>query len=221
MGAGVPLNLGKLLSARDDTSRAEAWEDLIREHSPLLLRVARSMGGGHDAAMDRYTFILEKLRQDDCRRLRVYTPDSRAKFTTWLVVVARRLALDQHRERYGRNRPTLDSENTASLRAVRHRLADSISVDLDADALSGPDQPSIDSVLTDAHRDSAVQAAIASLPARDRLLLALRFDDDLSAARIASLLKFPTPFHVYRRLTAIFGHLRAQLEAGGIQGTDV
>jgi RNA polymerase sigma factor (sigma-70 family) len=220
MGAGVPLELDRLLSARDESSRAEAWDGLIAQHSPLLLRVSRSMGGGHDTVMDRYTFILDRLRQDDFRRLRGYTPDSRAKFTTWLVVVARRLGLDHHRERYGRTRPTRDSDEAASLRAVRHRLADSLSVGLEADTLPDGGTLSADNQVIHADRDAGLRAAMDELPPRERLLLSLRFDDDLSAARIAGLLGYPTPFHVYRQLHAILLKLRRTLEGRGIRGSD-
>jgi RNA polymerase sigma factor (sigma-70 family) len=220
MGAGVPLELGRLLSARDDSSRAEAWDRLIAQHSPLLLRVARSMGGGHDAAMDRYTFVLDKLRQDDFRRLRIYSPNARARFTTWLVVVARRLCLDQHRKRYGRARPTDDPAGAASMRAARHRLADSFSIDLAPDHLPDAGAPSADRVIIRATLDADLRTAVAELPARDRLLLALRFEDDLSASHIAGILGYPTPFHVYRLLNAVCLRLRHALEARGIQGSD-
>ena len=102
MDQRVPLELGRLLAARDASSREAAWEQLIADHSPLLLRLARSLGGDHDAAMDRYACILERLRKHDFCRLRAHAPDPHAKFSTWLVIVARRLCHDRHRERYGR-----------------------------------------------------------------------------------------------------------------------
>jgi DNA-directed RNA polymerase specialized sigma subunit len=51
----------------------------------------------------------------------------------------------------------------------------------------------------------------------DRLLLKLRFDDGLSAPEIARLLGFPTPFHVYRRLNALYARLRGGLRERGIE----
>lgn len=220
MGQGVPLELDNLLSARDESSRAEAWEGLMARHSALLLRVARSLGGGHDAVLDRYTFILERLRQDDFRRLRVYTPDARAQFTTWLVVVARRLCLDHHRERYGRTRPTHDTERTAARRAVRHRLADSLALAFEPEDLPDTATPAADSSVIRSDLAAALSAAQAALPARDRLLLSLRFEDDLSASKIARLLGYPTLFHVYRHLNAILGRLRRDLEARGVQSSN-
>jgi DNA-directed RNA polymerase specialized sigma24 family protein len=49
--------------------------------------------------MDGYAYVLEALRSDDYRRLRAYAADGRSKFSTWLVVVARRLCLDLHLRR--------------------------------------------------------------------------------------------------------------------------
>ena len=71
-----------------------------------------------------------------------------------------------------------------------------------------------------AERDAGLRAALGALPAGDRLLLTLRFEDDLSASRISGILGFPTPFHVYRRLNAVLGQLRAALQARGIEGVD-
>ena len=56
------------------------------------------------------------------------------------------------------------------------------------------------------------------LEPRDRLLLALRFDDGRSAREIAAIMRFPTPFHVYRRLTAVLEMLKASLRRRGIEG---
>jgi len=44
-----------------------------------------------DGAMDAYAYVLERLRERDCARLRTYADGGPARFTTWLVVVARRL----------------------------------------------------------------------------------------------------------------------------------
>jgi DNA-directed RNA polymerase specialized sigma24 family protein len=62
-----------------------------------------------------------------------------------------------------------------------------------------------------------LSAAIDSLTPADRLLVALRFDDGLSAQDIARVLQMPTPFHVYRRLEAVTRTLRAFLVARGVE----
>jgi hypothetical protein len=42
-------------------------------------------------------------------------------------------------------------------------------------------------------------------------LLRLRFEQDLTAREMATVLGLPSPFHVYRRLDAIFRALRMAL----------
>lgn len=216
MGESIPVELQRLLVAPDDPSRAAAWERLIAEHSHLLIRVARSLGGSHDEAMDRYAFMLDRLRQADCRRLRAYVPDSNAKFTTWLAVVARRLCLDQHRERYGR--PLAPGPASADTTRTRRQLEDLVGAELDLDQVA--DRAAADPATgaqTQEVRD-VLRRALAALEPGDRLLLKLRFEDDLPAREIAGLVHLPTPFHVYRRLRALFAALRRVLEQAGIEG---
>src|SRR4029079_5423431 len=50
-----------------------------------------------------------------------------------------------------------------------------------------------------------------------RLLLTMRFDDGLSAAEIATILKYPSQFHVYRRINALLADLRSRLEKRGYE----
>ena len=98
MDVPVPYELSHLLAHLEPPARDEAWTAFVQANSKLILFVAHSLGSDHDDVMDRYTFILDQLRRDDFHRLRAYGADGRGKFTTWLVVVARRLCLDHRRE---------------------------------------------------------------------------------------------------------------------------
>ena len=218
MTGAMAFDLQRVLHAADPAVRDAAWQDLIARHSRLLLSVCRAYGGGHDETMERYAYILEKLYEGDCRRLREFLPGGGARFSTWLTVAARRLCLDHLRGRYGRTRATLDPAAAGSQRAVRRRLADSIGADVDTDLLPDDGMESAESQTIRRERDTRLRSAVAALPPRDRLLLALRFDDDLSAARIADLIGLPTAFHVYRRLHAVLARLRGALEAQGVDG---
>ncbi|HSR14564.1 MAG TPA: hypothetical protein VLL51_02350, partial [Gemmatimonadales bacterium] len=101
----LPRELTDLLQARDGPARDVAWEHFVAVHTRLLLYVARSIVHDHDATMDAYAVLLERLREDDARRLRGFAAEGRGKFTTWLVVVARRICVDWLRHRGGRPRP--------------------------------------------------------------------------------------------------------------------
>jgi RNA polymerase sigma factor (sigma-70 family) len=214
----LPPELSALLDAAGPAAREEAWKSFIATHSRLLLHVARSVGRDHDAAMDAYAHLLEQLRDGDFRRLRAYVADDRGRFTTWLVVVARRLCLDHVRRRYGR----VQSDDAAAREAhdARRRLLDSIGEHVDIDTISASSGDDAEGRLRAAELTAALTQALAELAPADRLLLKLRFEDDLSAREIAGITRAPTPFHIYRRLDALFGRLREALARRGVRGAE-
>jgi RNA polymerase sigma factor (sigma-70 family) len=217
MGVQPDPRLALLLESADQPLKEEAWSALVREYSPLLLHAARTLGGDRDAVMDRYAHILECLRQDDFHRLRGYSLDRRTKFSTWLIVVATRLCLDHHRQRYGRKRSSPEMPATVQLQRQRKSLVDLTAAELDPDqipdeAAATPDQP-----MRKGELSAALQDALATLEPRDQLLLRLRFEEGLSVPRIANSMGFASPFHAYRRLAQLFTELRLRLRSRGIE----
>lgn len=211
----LPVELSTLLDAASTAAREKAWSSFVETHNGLLLHVARNVDRDHDAAMDAYAHVLEQLRGDDFSRLRAYASDGRSKFTTWLVVVTRRLCLDHVRQRYGRAQDS--SARAEESQAIRRRLIDHIAEAIDADDLVDTASGDAEMQLRDAELTRALTTALESLEPRDRLLLKLRFEEDLAAREIAPLLKFPTPFHVYRHLNALLRQLREALNRRGIE----
>jgi RNA polymerase sigma factor (sigma-70 family) len=216
----APLELGQLLQSSTQTARDAAWEGLIAQHTRLILAVARSFGGGSDEAMDRYAFVLEKLREADFRRLRTFRSDAGARFSTWLTITTRRLCLDYHRGVYGRVRDTIQSDESLLVRRIRRNLLEPVD---DEQALAA----AVDGTATSAERrtmlderDAILREEIEKLPAHERLLLALRFEDDLPASRIAAIVALPNPFSVYRQLSSTLARLRVALEVRGIDDAD-
>ena len=69
----LSLELDKLLNAADPEEKDAAWQAFVLRYSRLLLHTVHSHSRGYDDAMDRYALVLERLRQDDCRRLRLST----------------------------------------------------------------------------------------------------------------------------------------------------
>lgn len=216
MGDTIPLDLHELLRAPDSSRRDAAWEALITRYTKLLMATARRFGGDHDAAMDRYAFLLEKLRDSDYRRLRAYRSDRGASFTTWLTVTARRLCLDHERSRHGRHDVESDGR-TGRQRDVRQALSRAIWADVNVDEVADP-VASIESAAVRRECEAKLLAAVRRLEPRDRLLIALRYTDDLPASRIAALMNFGSVFHVYRRLRTVLAQLRKLLEADGVDG---
>lgn len=71
-----------------------------------------------------------------------------------------------------------------------------------------------------ARLQAALRDAFAAIPAQDRVLIALRFDQDLSIAEIATMMRSSVPT-LHRRLAAAVKQLRAALMRAGFQSADV
>lgn len=82
------------------------FEQIVAEHGPTVLRVCRAVLGPHDAEDAWSETFLAALRAYP--RLR---PDSNVE--AWLVTIAHRKALDQHRARARRPVPTGDPPDEA------------------------------------------------------------------------------------------------------------
>jgi len=212
----LPSQLALLLAARNDLERESAWQRFVDEYTRLLLHVARSTTSSHDEAMDAYAYVLGALRECEYQRLRKYALDPRSKFTTWLVVVTRRLCFDHNRARVGRVRPG-ETEEAASERSLRRRLIALAGDDVDTDALPGTEDATPEDLLLRGELHDAVEWSIGQLPPPDQLLVKLRFRDGCSAAEIARLMHYPSPFHVYRRLSAVTDQLRSMLARRGVE----
>jgi len=127
--------------------------------------------------------------------------------------VTRRLCLDLYRRRYGRNRGTESHEQ----RAMRRRLQDLLSEDVEVHSIPAPQIASAELTVRQSELLTALGRALEEVGASDRLLLRLRFDDDLPAQEIARLLGFASPFHVYRRVNVLLARLRRGLEKQGVR----
>jgi RNA polymerase sigma factor (sigma-70 family) len=219
MSSSLPPGLSGIIAPAADIGQESAWDEFLAGHSRLLMYVARSFGGDHDAAMDRYATLLEQLRRDDYRRMRAFADDGRSDFTTWLVVVAQRICLDHRRRRYGRLRGERTAEACEELRA-RRRLVDLVGVPLDSVEIAESDSTSADHKIVREETHSALADAMAHLSDHDRLLVELRFNDDLPMSRVASIVGYRTRFHAYRRLTRALESLRSFLTARGISRAD-
>jgi RNA polymerase sigma factor (sigma-70 family) len=214
MRGDLPAPLSSLLAARDPGLREDAWAAFVSAYSILIMRVARLFGGDEDAVMDRYAFALDQLRCDDCKRLRQYTGDGRGEFTTWLVLVVRRLCLDQYRQRYGRRQS--DADDVAERHAARRRLADLAGIEPELAEVSDENDDA-DAGVRAVELSAAVETAISRLDVPDRLLVRLRFHDGLSVPTIARMIRAPSVAHVYRRLERVLESLRSTLRAAGVE----
>lgn len=204
----VPLEVARLLAAVPGHHAEDAWSAFVACYSGLLLKVATSFAPGYDGALDRYAFMLDELRRADCRRLRAFAADGRGRFSTWLTVVARRLCLDHYRQTYGRFRGLPSDGAVVLARNSRRSLARLEGAVRDLAEFAAPSSPDPADELDRRERCAALQRAVALLPPGDQLLLRLRFEQDLTGREMATMLGLPTPFHVYRRLDAVYRVMR-------------
>lgn len=217
MAVRRPPELEALLSAPADDARERAWARFLTRHSRLLLKVAHETSRQYDGAMDHYAFVLERLRADDFGRLRNYEPDGRTKFTTWLVVVTRRLCLDHHRHIYGR--PRRSNGDATEEQDVRRRLVDFIMEEVDPErTVNHRDNGAADGPIRRSELMDVLQGALDTLPDEERLTLRLRFEDHVAVSDIAKVMGVPTVFHVYRHLNKTLTRLREELERRGVDG---
>lgn len=213
MSRADTATLQDLLSASGPGERDRAWTAFLETHSDLLLRVARSLGGDHDAVMDRYAFVLDALQANQFRRVRAYLTEGRGSLATWLIVVARSLCLDHHRHRYGR--PQSSSREAVEQQAARRSLVNLIGRAVDLDTLAAREDGAADLEVRRTDLSAALARVLDTLPVADRMLLRLRFEAELTVPAIARMQGEPSPFRVYRRLDRILKGLRSQLRAAG------
>lgn len=210
----LPFPLWRLQNAADSNACDQAWSEFVATYTDTMLYTCRAVARDRDGAMDAYAYALEALREYDCRRLRAYVPEPNIKFSSWLVVVTRRLVNDYFRQRYGRSRS--EDENRQQEHRARRRLEDLVADEIEPDRLIGNSSDEADAGIRRQQLQLALARAVEDLDSADRLLLALRFEDEQPAREIAQTLGFPSVFHVYRRLGSVLSTLRRALESRGV-----
>jgi RNA polymerase sigma factor (sigma-70 family) len=192
------------------------WRAFLKEYSRALLHVARVQSSDYDDMMDRYEYILEQLKANNYQKLKSYSAEKKTQLVTWLFVVARRLCVDYHRKRYGRDRSETESAIAAAERQARSCLVDLLADELIPESL--PDNTTVDpeTHLCKRETNEALESAVASLTAQEQLMITLRFVDGRSVREIARTLHFRSPFQVYRKLKKLLTVLRQKLEAEGV-----
>lgn len=219
MAESLPQELARLLDATDDVSRERAWNVFLNAFSPLILHAARSGSGGYDEGMDAYAAALDGLRAADYRKLRAYSADPRSKFSTWLVVVVRRICIDAQRERFGRSTAAEKADGISDERAARRRLATLTGEAVELNTIADAQGSSPDENVRRSDLNQRLEEALAELDERDRLLLTLRFVDDLPARRIAEVQGWPDQMMVYRRIAQVTAMLREKLSKRGVDSS--
>ena len=93
--------------ARVRREGAGAWEEFLEGFAGVLFRVVALFADSYDDRMDFFLYVCDRLREDDMRRVRAFQRRAEApcRFSTYLTVVAKNMAVDFLRSREGRYRP--------------------------------------------------------------------------------------------------------------------
>ena len=194
-----------------------AWQKFILEYSGFIYRAIVKYTDEYDEKMAVYLHVLEKLREDRFQRLRRFA--FQAKLSTWLTVVARRLAIDFLRARYGRD---------FGLKKIHV-----VSIDGEPDYtrilgdMKTPESELVASERQDQRRqlEAGLRLALEKLDDRERLAVQLVYFQGMRINEAGRVLRLPS---AYKFLTRVLKKIRVELEgaqqfsrseiAGALQG---
>jgi RNA polymerase sigma-70 factor, ECF subfamily len=146
-----------------------AFEILIERHQALVIGTVGRMLGGFEGAED----IAQQVFVRAWRSADRYRPE--AKFTTWLMTIARNLVFNEIKRRGKVKWSSMENEA-----GVTREFVDARSVDG-----SG--------ALSEREVQDAISQAIADLPEMQRMALVLRRYEDLPYEEIAAILGITLP----------------------------
>lgn len=176
----------------------QAFEEIVEEHAPFIVRVFRRLGAEAATADDLAQEVFVRL-------IRAGSYESRGKLRVYLDRVARNVWIDHLRTRDSRpSTRSLDAPAPGGDALLRTLLA--VPTAGPADVLAGADSGRV------------LNALVAKLPPGERLVFELAVFDRASYARVAATLGIPEGtvksrmFHAVRRLRALASR---SVEAGG------
>ncbi len=201
----IPLNRDGIRLRRVFAGSDTAWQDLVQDTAGYMLAAIHRLTSDDDEKMTIFTTVLEKLRENDFARLRGFC--GRSSLTTWLTVVARNVAMDWLRGKYGRN--------------FQRKKMVPVSLDGDpglAGRLASADDPA--AALRAERREKAgaellghVRTALEGLPAAEQLLIRLVFFQGIPVGQAGAMLDIPRVYKVLERVLRI---VRLSLVADGV-----
>ncbi len=152
---------GPGVPVRARAGNKEAWGELYREYAPRIFRLCRRVLPTREDAEDATMEIFLKMRE------KLHQYDTARPFSAWLYKLAANHCWDLLRRR--RVRQDLETAEVENL------------------PLEHPDPGQLEQVLAE-RTSQEVRAALATLPARSRMALVLRYYADMSYEEIAEAL---------------------------------
>jgi RNA polymerase sigma-70 factor (ECF subfamily) len=149
----------------DDTALKELVDRHLQAIYTFCLRYTGSPEDAQDAAQETFVKAWKKLKSFDTKK----------PFRTWLFAIAKNSATDLMRKRKTVSFSKFDTGEDSNVLV---------------DTLADP-EPLPDEVFERASLASDARGALAQLPARDRAILSLRYEEEESFESISRILKIP------------------------------
>jgi RNA polymerase sigma-70 factor, ECF subfamily len=160
------------LTAHARAGSLEAFEELIRRHSRLVYRALVAILGNQDHAQDAMQDVMLSAYQN------IAAFQSRSKFSTWLVSIARNKAIEYLRKR--KKEISLDEAPFGEDEKFRPRDV--------RDWVDNPEQ-----AYSRREIQQLIEKGIMALPAKYRTVVMLRDIEHLSIEEIARQLRLSVP----------------------------
>jgi len=162
------------LLARCLSGDREAAEDFVRRFSSLIWQSVRHiflmkhLPFTRENLEDLHNTVFLQLFEQNCKKLRQYEGKNGCSLASWIRLIAVRTVLSHLRKKGVYS--LISQEKRISLEEIPELKAEQVSAW---------------SAIEDAERKRLVQDGIQNLPARDRLLMKLHFEQGLTLAEVA------------------------------------
>jgi len=180
-----------------------SWQKFVLKYANFIYRASGKYCDDYDEKMAVFLHVLEKLREDRFARLSRFA--GKAKLSTWLTVVARRLALDFLRAKYGRDF-RLKKIRVVSYDAVPaflKQLADPITPER---KMAGAEQRQAREKV-----EQALQEALQNLSVQERLAVQLVYFKGLKIKEAGKLLRVRA---IYKFVARALEKMKCEMERG-------
>jgi RNA polymerase sigma factor (sigma-70 family) len=178
-----------------------SWQKFVSKYANFIYRAINKYCDDYDEKMTVFLHILEKLREDRFSRLSRF--EGRARLSTWLTVVSRRLAIDFLRAKYGRdfNLKKIRVVSYDAVPAFLKHLADTSTPEKE---MSGAEQRQAREKLT-----QALLRALQSLSAQESLAIQLVYFKGLKMKEAGKLLELRS---IYKFIARALEKIRDEME---------
>ncbi|MBN2399210.1 MAG: RNA polymerase sigma factor [Candidatus Aminicenantes bacterium] len=178
------------------------WQKFILKYANYIFGAIGKYCEDQDEKMAVFLQVLEKLREDRFARLRRF--EGNAKISTWLTVVARRLAIDFLRAKYGRDF-RLKKIRVVSYDAVPAFLKHVATAATPEHEMAGAEQRQAREKL-----EQELQRALACLSARESTAIQLVYFKGLKIKEAGKLLQQSS---MYKFLARALEKVRNEMES--------